>query len=181
MTGNRYGFALHHIRSAGGRIKGLLFFQGEQDAIFGDEEKSRSQAIGNRPGFDLWRHALRGSSKVSARMFATRPLPVIFAQICRHHNGPDGRARAWEMVREAQRRLPERLANTHCVPSIDTRRDGRTAPGLRLAEANGRADGRLALPYVKKGTPARAEIRLKSVTREALAARPARGWCNSAE
>ena len=38
--GNRYEFALHHVKTAGGRIKGLLFFQGEQDAIFGDLGKA---------------------------------------------------------------------------------------------------------------------------------------------
>src|SRR5262249_30651492 len=35
---NRYGFLLHHVRAVGGRVKGLLFYQGEQDAIFGDPD-----------------------------------------------------------------------------------------------------------------------------------------------
>ena len=37
---NRYGFLAHHVESAGGRVKGMLFFQGEQDAIFGDEAET---------------------------------------------------------------------------------------------------------------------------------------------
>ena len=166
---NRYGFAMQHVKSAGGRIKGMLFFQGEQDAIFGDELKAVAKpsdigpvsSYGER--FGLFIKALRADVRDPS-------LPVIFAQICRHHNGPDGRARAWEMVREAQRRLPEQLANTHCVPSIDLD----VMDGLHLdydsLKRMGERMARLALPYVKKGTPPRTEIRLKSVTTGRFAA-----------
>ena len=162
--GNRYEFALHHVKTAGGRIKGLLFFQGEQDAIFGDLEKVVTKpseigpisTYGNR--FARFIECLRADAHDPS-------LPVIYAQICRHHNGPEGRAQGWEMVRDAQRRLPERLANTHCVPSIDTD----VMDGLHLEydslKRMGERMARLALPYVKAGIPSRAEIRLKSVTR----------------
>lgn len=161
---NRYGFVLHHIRSVGGRIKGVLFFQGEQDAIFGDETRPVTtpsvigplSTYGDR--FIRFIEALRADVHDPA-------MPVIFAQICRHHNGPQGRTGAWELIREAQRRIPEHLTNAHCVPSIDLD----VMDGLHLDYDSQRRMGermaRLALPYVKKGTPARAEIRLKSVER----------------
>ncbi len=160
---NRYGFLLHHIQSFGGRIKGMLFFQGEQDAIFGEENRAVTvpSAIGPLSTygqrFVQFIEALRADVSDPA-------MPVIFAQICRHHNGPAGRAKAWELVREAQRRVPERLANTHSVSSIDLD----VMDGLHLdydsLKRMGERMARLAVPYAKPGTPSRTEIRLKSVT-----------------
>jgi sialate O-acetylesterase len=163
---NRYGFVLHHIESVGGRIKGVLFFQGEQDAIFGDEihTVTKPSAIGPLSTygdrFIQFIEALRDDVHDPA-------MPVIFAQISRHHNGPPGRARAWELIRETQRRIPERLRNSHCIPSIDLD----VMDGLHLGYDSharmGERMARLAVPYVKKGVPPRAEIRLKSVERVA--------------
>ena len=162
--GTRYEFALHHVKIAGGRIKGLLFFQGEQDAIFGDESRAvrKPSEIGSLSTYgDRFGQFIEG-----LRADVGDPsLPVIYAQICRHHNGPEGRARAWEIVREAQRRLPERLANTHCVPSIDADVMDGLHLGYDSLKRMGERMARLALPYAKSGAPRRAEIRLKSVTR----------------
>jgi hypothetical protein len=170
-NGNRYDFTLHHVKSAGGKIKGLLFFQGEQDAIFGDEEKAvtKPSEIGPLSTYgDRFARFIEG-----LRADVCDPsLPVIFAQICRHHNGPEDRGAAWEIIREAQRRLPDRLANTHCVPSIDTD----LMDGLHLdydsLKRVGERMARMALPYVTANIQPRTEIRLKSVTRVS-GARPA--------
>jgi len=90
-------------------------------------------------------------------------VPVIFAQICRHHNGKRERDRGWEVIREAQRALPDRLARAHCVPSVDLD----LMDGLHLdydsLKRVGERMAYLALPYVKKGVPPRSEIKLKSV------------------
>jgi hypothetical protein len=89
-------------------------------------------------------------------------MPVIYAQICRHHNSQVDRSRGWEIIREAQRTIPERLANSHCVPSIHLD----LMDGLHLdydsLKTVGEQMAYLALPYVKKGIPPRTEIRLKS-------------------
>ncbi len=67
----------------------------------------------------------------------------------------------------AQRRLPETLEHTHCVPSIDLD----VMDGLHLdynSQARmGERMARVALSYTKKGVPKRSEIRLKAVTRVA--------------
>ncbi|HEY1602368.1 MAG TPA: sialate O-acetylesterase [Pirellulales bacterium] len=164
---NRYGFLLHHIMRAGGRVKGMLFFQGEQDAIFGDKDSiaTKPSLIGPvstySQQFKSFVESLRGDVH-------DPDMPVIFAQICRHHNGPTGRDWAWEAVREAQRRLPETLAHSYCVPSIDLN----LMDGLHLDDDSlqrmGQRMARLALPYTKKGVANRTEIRLKSVTRVAM-------------
>jgi sialate O-acetylesterase len=160
---NRYGFMMHHISSAGGRVKGLLFFQGEQDAIFGDEDQT------------LTKPSLIEPTKTYGQRFATfvsalrddvgdPKMPVIFAQICRHHNGPAGRDQSWEWIRETQRRIPDELPFAHCVPSIDLD----VMDGLHLDYESHRRMGErmayLALAYVKAEVPPRTEIRLKSAT-----------------
>src|SRR5205823_4089185 len=62
------------------------------------------------------------------------------------------------------RTVPERLANSHCVPSIHLN----LMDGLHLDYDSLRTIGEqmahLALPYVKQGIPPRTEIRLRSAT-----------------
>src|SRR5262249_14200578 len=115
---NRYGFLHGQIARAGGRVEGMLVFQGEQDAIFGGKDNTLTKpsliAAVSTYGeqFTKFVESLRGDVHDEG-------MPVIFAQICRHHNSPAGRDWAWEAVREAQRRLPQTLPHAHCVPSID--------------------------------------------------------------
>jgi sialate O-acetylesterase len=160
---NRYGFLAHHVQGAGGRVKGLLFFQGEQDAIFGDEATTVTTPTLIAPITtygDQFVHFVEALRKE----FGGAEMPVIYAQICRHHNSPPDRSRGWEIIREAQRTIPERLANSHCVPTIHLD----VMDGLHLDYASlltvGEQMAHLALPYVKSGVASRTEIRLKAVT-----------------
>jgi sialate O-acetylesterase len=160
---NRYGFLAHHVGSAGGRVKGMLFIQGEQDAIFGDERETVTKPSLIAPittygdQFIHFVEALR-------REFGGPEMPVIYAQICRHHNSPVDRSRGWEIIREAQRTIPERLPRAHSVPTINLD----LMDGLHLdydsLKTVGEQMATLALPYVKKGVPPRSEIRLKSAS-----------------
>ena len=63
-------------------------------------------------------------------------------------------ARAWEIIREAQRLIPEALAHAHCVPSVDLD----LMDGLHLDYDSMKRIGErmafLAIPYVKKGVRA---------------------------
>ena len=160
---NRYGFLAHHVESAGRRVKGMLFFQGEQDAIFGDESKTVSRPTLIAP-ITTYGDQFIHFVEVLRKEFGAPDMPVIFAQICRHHNSQVDRSRGWEIIREAQRTIPERLANSHCVPSINLG----LMDGLHLDYESLKTVGEqmayLALPYVKKGIPSRTEIRLKSAT-----------------
>jgi sialate O-acetylesterase len=158
---NRYGFLAHHVESAGGRVKGMLFFQGEQDAIFGDESKTVTKPTLIAPITtygDQFIHFVEALRKE----FGGPDMPVIYAQICRHHNSQVDRSRGWEIIREAQRTIPERLVKSHCVPSIHLG----LMDGLHLdydsLKTVGEQMAYLALPYVKEGIPPRTEIRLKS-------------------
>jgi sialate O-acetylesterase len=160
---NRYGFLAHHVASAGGRVKGMLFFQGEQDAIFGDENETvtKPSLIGPITTYgDQFIHFVEALRKE----FGGPEMPAIYAQICRHHNSPPDRSRGWEIVREQQRTIPDRLVNAHCVPSIHLN----VMDGIHMdydsLKAIGEQMATLALPYVKKGIAPRQEIRLRSAT-----------------
>ncbi len=159
---NRYGFLEHHLHRVGGRVKGLLFFQGEQDAIFGDE----TQTVRKPSLIDPLRtYAQQFKTFVDAlRKDCHDPdLPVIFAQICRHHNGAKNHATGWEMIREQQRSIPTILSHAHCVGSLDLD----VIDGLHLdydsLKRMGNRMAYLAVPYVKKAAMPRSEIKLVSV------------------
>jgi sialate O-acetylesterase len=161
---NRYGFLEHHLQRVGGRVKGLLFFQGEQDAIFGDE----TQTVRKPSLIDPLRtYAEHFQTFVEAlRKDCHDPqLPVILAQICRHHNGEKNHATGWEIVREQQRSIPIILSHAHCVPSLDLD----VIDGLHLDYASlermGNRMAFLAAPYVQKTIPPRSEIKLVAVHR----------------
>jgi sialate O-acetylesterase len=159
---NRYGFLVHHLRRVGGRVKGLLFFQGEQDAIFGDETETVRKPSLIEP---ISTYAQQFKTFVdSLRHDCHDPgLPVIFAQICRHHNGEKNHATSWETIREQQRLIPTILSHAHCVPSLDLD----VIDGLHLdynsLKRMGNRMAYLAAPYVTKTIQPRSEILLVSV------------------
>jgi len=156
---NRYGFLAHQVATAGGRVKGLLFYQGEQDAIFGDEQKPvaspsliypiRTYGQQFKAFVDAFRHDFG------------EDIPVLFAQICRHHQNKLDRARGWEIIRETQRQLPEILPRSHCVPTIDLD----VVDGLHLDyDSQKRLGARmafLALPYVNPAVGAKPVVGVK--------------------
>ena len=159
---NRYGFLEHHLHRVGGRVKGLLFFQGEQDAIFGDE----TQTVRKPSLIDPIRtYAQQFKTFVVALRKDCRDpdLPVIFAQICRHHNGAKNHATGWETIREQQRLIPTILPHAHGVPSLDLD----VIDGLHLdydsLKRMGNRMAFLAAPYVKQTIKPRSEIKLVSV------------------
>jgi sialate O-acetylesterase len=147
---------------AGGRLKGMLWYQGEQDAIFGDHDRTVTKPSLIYPTstyageFKKFVEALRAD-------FHNPDLVVITAQICRHHHGEKSRYRYWEEIRETQRLIPEQIPKVHTVPTIDLD----LLDGLHLDYHSQKRLGRrmvyIALPYVKRGVAPRSEIRLKSV------------------
>src|SRR5262249_3808237 len=148
---NRYGFLYHHVMRAGGRVKGMLWYQGEQDAIFGDQEKTVTKPsliypVSTYPAeFKNFVNSLRSD-------FENPGLVVVTAQICRHHNGKRERDRYWEQMREIQRTIPDQLTNVHVVPTVDLD----VLDGLHLdywsQKRLGHRMAYVALPHIKKST-----------------------------
>jgi hypothetical protein len=101
---------LHCIQLVGGKVKGVLWYQGESDtetAQAATYEKRFIKAV------QAWRKALK-----------QRELPVITVQLGRVHVIPDDTEhgttnRGWSQVREAQRQAPRKLADVTVVPALD--------------------------------------------------------------
>ena len=106
-----YGATLARIASVGGKIAGILWYQGESDAVAQDAERFGERALGLTRAF---RADLRQPD-----------LPFYFVQIgCVVGDGRQGwdwSAPGWNRVREAQRQLARELPNAAMVTAIDLR------------------------------------------------------------
>jgi sialate O-acetylesterase len=124
-----YGSFLRQAQLAGGKFKGVLWYQGESDA-----------------GGEAW--------KIYPRVFADfiasvrsdlgqQELPFYYVQIGRFVNSSD--PKGWNAVQEAQRRLPERVPNTAVVSVIDLELDDLIHVGTQGLKRTGQRLARIAL------------------------------------
>jgi hypothetical protein len=97
------------------------------------------------------------------RDFKNPAMPVITAQLGRHHQGEKARHRYWEKMREIQRLIPEQVSNVHVVPTADLDSFDGIHLDYSAYKRLGPRMAYLALPYVKKDMPLRNEIKLRSV------------------
>ncbi len=103
-----YGGMLQRIQRAGGRLRGILWYQGESDAA--DIQTARSYA----DRFDRWIASVRADTGIP-------DLPVIAVQIGRVIE-PANRAGiwpGWDLVREALATLPVRVPRTAVTSAVD--------------------------------------------------------------
>ncbi len=145
-----YGAMLERIRRAGGRLRGVLWYQGESDA------ESTADAGSYAQRFDRWIAALRRDTGAPG-------LPVIVVQIGRVllGEGTGDQFPGWDTVREALATLPERTPDTAVTTAVDLSLDdtihisteGLIRLGRRLARLALRFSGRTdvsAGPRVKR-------------------------------
>jgi hypothetical protein len=141
-----YRNLMHCVKLAGGRVRGMVWYQGESDcspAAASTYERRFADFI----------------ARLRADLGAPR-LPVLIAQLNRYTAplGPDDH-RAWSVVREAQRQALG-LGHTAVIPTLDlplsdaihTSSDGNMTLGRRKARAA------LALVYGRGGDPRAPEI-----------------------
>jgi sialate O-acetylesterase len=159
---NRYGFMLQHVMKSGGRVKGLLWFQGEQEAIYGAEDRTLTKPSLIYPIANYGREFKKFVEAIRKDVDDPQ-MPVILAQIGRHHQGEKTRHVYWERMREIQRLIPEQMHNAHTVPTVDLE----SFDGIHLDygayKRLGRRMAYVALPYVKSGAEPRSEVKLRSV------------------
>lgn len=106
QEGSLYGLLLERIARAGGEIHGLIWYQGESDAL------TAGAAAGYEEAFLGLIDAIRRDTK--------RPdLPVVYVQIGRFVHPYDAHARAWEKIRDTQYRAAFQRKNLHMVSAID--------------------------------------------------------------
>ncbi len=123
-----YGSMLRQVKEAGGKVKGVLWYQGESDAL-GRAKRRRSYPR----VFTDFIASVRSD-------FGQPELPFYYVQIGRFVAGAD--PKGWNAVQDAQRTLPERVPNTAVVSVIDLELDdgihvgtqGLKRAGQRLAE-----------------------------------------------
>jgi len=103
-----YGALLERVARAGGRLRGLLWYQGESDA----HDLVGSQTYGHR--LDQWIAALRED-------LGAPDLPVVAVQIGRAlpPKAGEGQFPGWDLVREAIATLPERTRATAVTSAVD--------------------------------------------------------------
>jgi sialate O-acetylesterase len=97
---------VHCVEQAGGRVRGVLWYQGETDA----NEKDASTYAGRfANAVREWRQALG------------RPdLAVVTVQLNRVYQAPSPASdRGWSLLREAQRQGPRQSAGVVVVPTFD--------------------------------------------------------------
>jgi sialate O-acetylesterase len=96
-----YGSMLRRFQAVGGRVKGLLWYQGESDAI--NEEQAEFPVR-----WEAFVKAVRED-------FAVPDLPIIYAQLGRVTDNPEGMP-PWDVVQEAQRHT---LPGTYVAAAVD--------------------------------------------------------------
>ena len=123
-----YGSMLRQVRLAGGKVKGVLWYQGEADAG-GNASKIYSRASPtSSPRYDL------NSASPNCRFITCRSAGSS------HAGDPSG----WNAVQEAQRRLPERVPNTAVVSVIDLELDDAIHVGTHGLKRAGQRLARIA-------------------------------------
>jgi sialate O-acetylesterase len=123
-----YGSMMRQFQLAGGKVKGVLWYQGESDAN-GDASKGYPQV------FARFINAVRSD-------FGQPELPFYYVQIGRFIRGGD--SKGWNAVQEAQRLLPERVPNTAVVSVIDLELDDLIHVGTQGLKRAGQRLARIA-------------------------------------
>jgi sialate O-acetylesterase len=158
-----YGSMLRQVKLAGGKVKGVLWYQGESDAndrVAAAYAKTFTDFIG------------------AVRSDLGRPdLPFYFVQIGRVIG--DGDPKPWNTVQEAQRKVAEEVPNTAVVATVDLELDDPihvATPGLKrlgqrlanvaLREQYGRVGASMpGLDRVSKGPGNTLVVKFKGINR----------------
>jgi sialate O-acetylesterase len=127
-----YGSMLRQVEAAGGKVKGVLWYQGEA-------EVSNARTAEDYPkAFADFIAALRSD-------LGQPDLPFYFVQIGRFvREGDPANGKRWNLVQDAQRRLPERVANTVVVSVVDLELDDLIHIGTQGLKRAGRRLARVA-------------------------------------
>ena len=102
-----YGSMLRQVTLAGGKVKGVLWYQGESDA--------------NPAAADVFQQKFTDLIDAVRADFGQPYLPFYYVQIGRYVRAAD--PSSWNKVQEIQRKLPETIPNTAVVSVLDLELD----------------------------------------------------------
>ncbi len=97
---------VHCVEVAGGRVKGIVWYQGESDA---NEQDGATYAERFARAVGAWREALSNPSLAVITVQLNRVRMVVTPQL----------DLGWSLVREAQRQAPHLISNVAVVPALD--------------------------------------------------------------
>ena len=120
-----YGSMIRQVKLAGGKVKGVLWYQGESDALGGKEDEYSKV-------FTHFIAEVRDD-------FQQRDLPFYLVQIGRVVGPVD--PKGWNAVQEVQRLIPEKIANTAVVPVVDLELDDGIHVGTQGMKLRGETIG----------------------------------------
>ena len=126
-----YGSMLRQVKDAGGKVKGVLWYQGESDALAPGAAWQAFPQV-----FSDFITAVRSD-------FGQPELPFYFVQIGRFIAGAN--PKGWNAVQDAQRTIPERVPNTAVVSVIDLELDDGIHVGTQGHKRAGQRLARVAL------------------------------------
>jgi sialate O-acetylesterase len=102
-----YGATLRRVKAVGGKVKGVLWYQGESDA--------NPKAM---PEFAAKFQKLIAAFRED---LGDKELPFYYVQIGRHANGSN--VTEWNAVQDAQRKAEQTIARIGMVPAVDLELD----------------------------------------------------------
>ncbi len=102
-----YGSMVRRVLAAGGKVKGVLWYQGEADA----NPKAAGEFLAK---FQAFVGAVRTD-------FGILDLPFYYVQLGRHVNGEN--AASWNLLQESQRKAEELIPHTAMIASVDVSLD----------------------------------------------------------
>jgi hypothetical protein len=161
--GSLYGAMLDQVQKAGGKVKGMLWYQGEAE-----------HGAANARAYPQVFRAFIASVRKDLRQ---PDLPFYFVQISRTLENSN--AAGWNAVQEAQRLVPASVPNTAVVAAIDLEMDdfihvgtqglkrvGRRLALVALGELYGREKATTpTLDRVVKGPDRKLSLKFKGVNR----------------
>ena len=160
-----YGSMLRQFKLAGGKVKGILWYQGESDSM------------GGQPLADAFSKTFTDFIAAVRADFGQPELPFYYVQIGRFVNPGD--PKPWNTVQDAQRRIVDEVPNTAVVSVIDLELDdgihvgtaglkrvGRRLAEIALREQFGQSGGTTpTLDRVFKGANSTLVVKFKGVNR----------------
>jgi sialate O-acetylesterase len=120
-----YGSMIRQVGLAGGKVKGVLWYQGESD----------------RDHADVYPKVFTDFIATVRSDLGDPDLPFYLVQLARHVTPNEGNAKGWNAIQDAQRQIPDRVPNTAVVAAVDLELDdgihigteGQKRLGYRLA------------------------------------------------
>ena len=123
-----YGSMLRQVKLAGGKVRGVLWYQGESDAMGG--------------GWKVFPKVFADFIAAVRSDLGQPELPFYYVQIGRFVSGSD--PKGWNAVQDAQRVLVDRVSNTAVISVIDLELDDGIHVGTQGLKRAGQRLARIA-------------------------------------